>query len=145
VRQVTDTFSQYRSVLAAMPLREALLAYIAGGLEWGKEQAGFMQFFARAAYHAESSLSKTVVRPIANVLHEMVHEMLVQAAARGEIRPDVDLEATTRVIYALMIAVGDSQLLPYLNNYFLITDKKMSAERVIEAMVEMILNGIGLH
>ncbi len=141
-RQVTDSLNQYRALLAALPLREALLTYISEGLKWSKTQGALTQFFARAAYAGESPLSKTIVRPIAQVLRDMIHEVLTQAGARGEIRSDVDLEATTRVVHALMLAVGDSQLLPYLNNYFQVTDKKMHAERVIEAMVEMILRGI---
>jgi hypothetical protein len=41
-----------------------------------------------------------------------------------------------------MIALGDSQLLPYLNNYFQVTDEAVSLERVIQASVELVLNGI---
>lgn len=142
VRSVSDSFAQYRDALAAMPLRDALAAYISEGMKWGKEQAALTQFFARAAYQGETPLSKTVVRPIADVMRDMIHAVLTQAAARGETRADVDLGATTRVIHALMIAIGDSQLLPYLNHYFQVTDKKMPAQRVTEAMVDMILNGI---
>lgn len=143
VRWMTASLSQYRDALAALPLREALLAYVMGGLEWSKEQAAFMRFFARAAYHGETPLSQSLVRPIAKVLREMINEMLIQAAKRGEIRKGVDLEAVHRVIYALTIAIADSQLLPYLNNYFQVTDKKMSVNRTLEAMVDLIMQGIG--
>ena len=143
VRLVTGTFDEYRSVLAAMPLREALTAYLAGGLEWGQTQRGLVQFFAHAAYQGDSQLSEQVVRPIANIMREMVHDMLTEAAARGEVRSDVDLEATGRVINALMIAIGDAQLLPHLNVYFQVTDKKMPPNRVLEALLELVLRGIG--
>jgi AcrR family transcriptional regulator len=142
VRLMTDAFNEYRPALAAMPLREALEAYLMGGLEWGQTQAGFVQFFARAAYHGDPKLAESVVRPIANVMREIVHDMLTQAAARGEIRADVDLEATARVVNALMIAIGDPQLLPYLNTYFQVTDKEMPPERTTNAMIEMIMRGI---
>jgi AcrR family transcriptional regulator len=143
VRLVTDAFDEYRPALAAMPLREALAAYLMGGLEWGQTQAGFVQFFARAAYHGDPKLAESVVRPIANVMREIVHDILTQAAARGEIRADVDLEAAARVINALMIAIGDPQLLPYLNAYFQVTDPKMPLERTVKAMIEMTIRGIG--
>jgi len=143
VRMVTDAFNEYRSALAAMSLRAGLAAYLAGGLEWGQTQAGLVQFFARAAYHGDSQLSEQVVRPIANVLREIVHDMLTEAAARGEIRAGIDLEATGRVINALMIAIGDAQLLPHLNTYLQVTDKKMPPKRVLEALLELVWRGIG--
>jgi len=102
-----------------------------------------VQFFARAAYHGEPALAEQVVRPIANVMVEMVRDMLAQAMARGEIREGIDLEATTRVIYALTIVVGDSQLLPYLNAYFQVTSDEVSLERVIRALMALIVDGIG--
>jgi AcrR family transcriptional regulator len=126
-----------------MPLREALSAYLLGGIEWSQTQAGLVQFFARAAYHGDPRLSESVVRPVANVMREMVHDILTQAAARGEIRADVDLDAAARVINALMIAIGDAQLLPYLNVYFQVTDKKMPPERILDASLALILRGIG--
>jgi hypothetical protein len=73
----------------------------------------------------------------------VVHEMLVQAIARGEVRADVDLEAVTRVIHALVIAVGDSQILPYLNAYFQVSDETAPPERVLNALMALIMEGIG--
>jgi hypothetical protein len=126
-----------------MPLREALAAYLMGGLEWGQTQAGLVQLFARAAYHGDPKLAESVVRPIANVMREIVHDMLTQAAARGEIRLDVDIDATARVINALVIAVADAQMLPFLNSYLQVTDKRMPFKRVLEAMIELVWRGIG--
>jgi hypothetical protein len=73
----------------------------------------------------------------------MVHDMLTQAAAQGEVRPDVDLEATTRVIHALTIAIGDSQILPYLNTYFQVTDQDVPPERSLDALLTLVMHGIG--
>jgi TetR/AcrR family transcriptional regulator len=142
-RWMTDVFDEYRPMLAAMPLREALAAYLLGGIEWSQTQVGLVQFFARAAYHGDPELAEGVVRPVADVMRETVREILAQAAARGEVRADVDLEAAARVINALLIAVGDSQLLPYLNAYFQVMDKEMSPERILEATLALILQGIG--
>jgi AcrR family transcriptional regulator len=143
VRFVTDTFDSFRPYLAEMPLREALGTYLLEGIEWSKAQADFLRLFARAAYHDGAELSDQFVRPIATVLREVVQDILVQAAARGEVREDVDLEATIRIVHALMIAVGDSQLLPYLNAYFQVNDEGISPERTLQALLTLILDGIG--
>jgi hypothetical protein len=104
---------------------------------------GLIRLFARAAYHGDPELSETLVRPIATLLRQMVHDMLSQAAQRGEIRDDVDLEAMERLIHALTIAVGDSQLLPYLNTYFQVYDNEVPPERSLEALVSLVMEGIG--
>jgi AcrR family transcriptional regulator len=143
VRLVKDAFNQYREALAAMPLREALAAYLMGGLEWGQTQAGLVQFFARAAYQGDPQLSEQVVLPIANVMREITQDILTRAAKRGEVRPGADVEATARVINTLLIAVGDSQLVPYLNTYFQLSDAGMPYERALEAMLDLIMRGVG--
>ncbi len=141
-RWMTDIFDEYRSMLAAMPLREALAAYLLGGIEWSQTQVGLVQFFARAAYHGDPELAESVVRPVADVMRETTHEILAQAATRGEVRADVDLEAASRVVNALLIAVGDSQLLPYLNTYFQVSGEDVPSERILDALLDMILRGI---
>lgn len=143
VRFITDAFDEFRPYLLAMPLRDALTAYLVGGLEWSRMYTGMLRLFARAAYHGDAELADSLVRPIATLLRDMVHDMLVGAAERGEIRDDVDLEATTRIIHALTIAVGDGQLLPYLNTYFQVVDEDVSPERVMEAMLDLLMRGIG--
>jgi hypothetical protein len=105
-------------------------------------QAGLVQFFARAAYQGEETLYAQFVEPVAQMMLSIVEEMLTQAAARGEVRPDVDIEATARVINATMLAVGDSQLLPYLNRYLLVNDDNLPFARVVEALLDLILDGI---
>jgi AcrR family transcriptional regulator len=142
-RWVTDIFDEYRPMLAAMPLREALAAYLLGGIEWSQTQVGLVQFFARAAYHGDPALAESVVRPVADVMRQTTYDILAQAAARGEVRADVDLEATARVVNALLIAVGDSQLLPYLNTYFQVSDEAVPPERILEALLALIVRGIG--
>jgi len=123
-------------------LREALAAYLSGGVEWSQTQAGLMHFFVRAAYHGDPQMSERVVRPIADTMRETMHGILVRAVERGEIREDIDLEASTRVVNALMISVGDSQIMPYLNTYFQVTDDEVSPDRLLEALIDFILHGI---
>jgi AcrR family transcriptional regulator len=143
VRFTIGMFQEYRPMLAAMPLKEALNAYLMGGLEWGQTEMGLVRFFGRAAYQGDPDLAERVVRPIATVMRETLQEILAQAKARGEIRSDVDIETATRIVNAFVIAVGDSQLLPYLNNYFQISDKDIPPERTMGALIELILYGIG--
>lgn len=142
-RYTTDLFSSYGPLLSALPLREALTAFLQGGVEWGQMQAGLTQFFARAAYQGDAGLTEQMIRPVGQVMRLMVRDMLVQAAARGEIRSDLDLEAMSRIIYVLVVGVGDSQLLPHLNAYLQVTGDDVTLERAVAAMVELIMTGIG--
>jgi AcrR family transcriptional regulator len=141
-RSTIAMFQEYKPVMAAMPLKEAINAYLAGGLEWGQMAMGLVRFFGRAAYQGDPDLAVRLVRPIANVMRETMHEILTQAQARGEIRRDLDIEAATRVMNALMIAIGDSQLLPYLNTYFQVSDETVPFERVSNALLDFIQNGM---
>lgn len=143
VRITCDMFEMARPFLVETPIRDSLKMYIMGGLEWGETQAGFLRFFARAAYHSDSVLSDQVVRPIATVMREIVGAMLDAAIARGEVRDDIDREATTRLIHSLTIAVGDAQMLPYLNHYFQVVGDTMPLDRLLDAFVEMVMCGIG--
>jgi hypothetical protein len=125
-----------------LPLREALTAYLTYGIEWSQTQQGFIQFFGRAAYQGDPEMAEKVVRPVAGAMREVVQEILASAAQRGELRPEIDVEAAARAVNALTIAVADSQLLPYLNNYFQVTDETVPLERVLEALVDLVMNGI---
>ncbi|NTU65867.1 MAG: TetR/AcrR family transcriptional regulator [Chloroflexi bacterium] len=143
VSYLTDMFEMYQPLLLAMPLQEGLTVYLNTGVEWGQTQLGMIQFVARAAYHGDPDLADRVVKPIGTAMRTIVHEMLAAGVARGEVRSDIDLEATTRAVNAALIAIGDSQLLSYLNNYFQVTDRKVSTRRVTDALVALILRGIG--
>jgi len=143
VRFVTEQFDQYRPYLRVLPLRDALEAYLVGGVEWSQMYAGFLRLFARAAYHGDPELADSLVRPIATLLLDMVSEMVAAAAGRGELRRDVDLEAATRLIHALTIVAGDSQLLPYLNTYFQVVGQDLPPERLTSALIDLVLRGIG--
>ena len=142
VRYMTELFEMSRPYLKAMPLREALNAYLTVGIEWGKTEVGLVRFFGRAAYQGDPDLAERVVRPVAEMMRRIVFELLEKAAQRGEIRAEADLEATSRLVNGLMLLVGDSQMLPYLNTYFQITDEKVSPERILETLVEFILKGL---
>ncbi|MFZ5880277.1 MAG: TetR/AcrR family transcriptional regulator [Chloroflexota bacterium] len=139
---MTDALQMIEPYLRDLPLREGLRYYLMGGMEWGDTMTGLVQFVARAAYTGDPALAQTIVQPIADVMLEIVKKLLAAAQQRGELRPDVDLDATARAVNALIIAVGDSQLLPYLNNYFRVTDESVPRERAIAAAVELVVRGI---
>ena len=142
VRYMVDLFGQFGPMISAVPLQEGLRYYLLGGIEWAQIETGLVRFFGRAAYQGDPALANSVVRPVADVMRATMQEILSQAVERGEIRENIDLDATTRAVNALMIAVGDAQLLPYLNDYFQVTDDSMPLERVIDALVEMVLTGL---
>ena len=143
VRYMNEVFALSRPYLLAMPLAEALQSYLSVGLEWGQTETGLVRFFGRAAYQGDPDLAERVVRPIATVMREMMHDLLVQAARRGEIRANVDIEAAARLVNLLTIAFGDSQLFPYLNNYFQVSGESVPPDRVGAALIPFILAGIG--
>ncbi len=143
VRYTVDLFNSVRPYFQDMPLTEALSAYLLSGIEWSQTESGFIQFLARAAYQGDPELQERVVRPIATVMREITRDLLVQAQRRGEIREDIDLEASARLVHALIIAMGDTQLLPYLNVYFQVTDASLNLQRLLDALFPLLLKGLG--
>lgn len=142
VRLLVDAFDQLTPFITGLPLPDALRAYLTGGLEWSQTMQGLIQFYGRAAYQGDPALSESVVRPVATAMRQTLQAILSAAQERGELRPGLDLEAFARVVNVLVIAAADSQLLPYLNNYFQVTDESMPMERVTHALVDLVLRGI---
>ncbi|HAE57988.1 MAG TPA: hypothetical protein DCG54_00355 [Anaerolineae bacterium] len=142
VSLLTDAFDQFRPMLAALPLRDAFYYYLTGGVEWSQTLMGLIQFFGRAAYQGDPVLAEKVVRPVANAMRETMREILLAAQARGELRPDLDLEAAARAINAWMIALGDSQLLPYLNTYFQVSDETIPFDRTLSTAIDILVRGL---
>jgi AcrR family transcriptional regulator len=143
VRFIVDDLGQFRSLLSSLRLRDAMKAYLIGGIEWSQTQLGFVQFFARAAYLGDPEVADRVVKPVAATFREMVEEILTRALSRGEIRPDVDFDATTRVVNALAVVVVDSLLLPHLNGYLQVSVPDMPQARILDAVLDLICQGIG--
>jgi AcrR family transcriptional regulator len=142
VRYTQDLFSQYLPTMKELPIHQALSVYLKEGIEWSKTEQGLLQLFARAAYQGDAALIDRLVKPIATTLREMVRELLASALERGELRRDLDLEAVSRIVHALTIVVGDSQLLPYLNNYFQVVDPSLELDRIYQAFLDLVFHGI---
>ena len=145
VRFIVDDLGQFRSLLSSLRLRDAMKAYVIGGIEWSQTQLGFVQFFARAAYLGDPEVADRVVKPVSATFREMVEEILTRALSRGEIRPDVDFEATTRIVNALTTVVVDSLLLPHLNGYLQVSAPEMPQARILDALLDLICRGIGVE
>lgn len=141
-RYVCQQFAVYQPLLADLPLRQALQLYLQEGIAWSQQQAGYLQLFARAAYHGHPELAQVLVTPVASALLETVRQVLQAASQRGELRQPIDLEATARLLHGLFIVVGDSQLLPYLNHYFQITSPQVSLPRIMDGLVDLVLHGL---
>ncbi len=139
---VAGLFHGYGPMLAEMPLEDGLAAYLAGGLEWAETEAGLVRFFAKAAYRGDPGLEESVVQPIGSALRGMMAGMVAAAEDRGELRADLDFDAVGRVMNALIIVLGDSQLLPYLNHYFQLYSPDMPPERILAASLDIILHGV---
>lgn len=141
-RYLTDLFAESRPYLVEMPLREALAAYLKYGIEWSQTQVGLIAFFGRAAYQGDAALAESVVQPVAAAMRELIRDMLAAAQKRGELRSDLDLEAAARALNGWLIVLGDSQLLPFLNNYFQITDEMVSFDRVLIVVLDILEKGL---
>src|SRR5664280_1141775 len=142
VRYVVDILAMSRPYLLAMPLPDALNSYISVGVEWGRTQAGMVRFLGRAAYQGDPTLAEGAVRPIAMAMRELVRDIVAQAAERGQLRDGLDLEAAARLVNVLILALGDSQFLPYINNYFQATDESMPPDRIKAAFVDFVLQAV---
>jgi AcrR family transcriptional regulator len=141
-RSTIQLFESYRPYMGQAPLKDMLPMYISTGVDWTETQLGFARFFASAAYHGDPQYGESVVRPIARVMRGMVEDMLRPAVERGETRPDLDMEATARVLHALTIAIGDGLIFPQLMNYYQLTDDGMTAERIYAAFTSLVMFGI---
>lgn len=110
---VLATLDQVREETAALPLREGLQAYLQGALAWHRQ-------------------------PVGKALLRLVRELLQRAQARGELRSGVDVEAAARLVYALLIALVDTELLPHLNAYFQTTGEGVDRERVTAGFLSLV-------
>jgi len=75
-------------------------------------------------------------------MRDLMRDILLAAQERGELRADLDLEAAARLVNLFVIALGDSQLLPHLNNYYQITDDMISFERALNTLLDILEHGM---
>ncbi|NLT55560.1 MAG: TetR/AcrR family transcriptional regulator [Actinomycetales bacterium] len=140
---LTASLDSYAPFMAELPLREGLRCYLSEGIEWSASYTSWLGLFARAAYSGTPGYADTLVRPVAGALQRMLRALLTGARDRGDLRPDLDLETAVRLVHTLTIAVGDAELMPHLNDYYLLLDADHPPERIREATVELIVRAIG--
>lgn len=143
-----------RHDLEALPFRDALVAYLSYGIEWGGKEAANLQAFVAAAYGGaarawrfksleeggatadEDWESRELIRPVSEAIQELVRTIVRAAWSRGELDPSLDPEIATRLVGALLIAVGDAALMPRLDDYYLLYDERLPRENAAELAVD---------
>lgn len=141
-RRLSGELRAYITELTELPLAEALQAWLDGRTSWAEEHAGMMRFYVSAAYEGDPALFESLVRPLAELMLDGVRAILTAARERGEVRADVDLEATARVAHALILAVTDGLLVDNLGAYFLVRVPSSSDRRTLEATLDLIVAGL---
>ena len=145
VRSMVELLHMCSASYKGMSVREALRSYLVEGVRICQSQKTLTKFLTLSAYQGDEEIGKTVVLPIAVVMRETVRELLAAGRERGEIRPEIDLEAATRAVNVLLIGLGDSQLVPNLNTYLQVSDKDVSFERTVDAALDMIFQGLAVE
>jgi AcrR family transcriptional regulator len=142
--------------LEPLPLREALTAYLSYGIEWSVKEAASLRSFVAAAYRGAPVGSpfsaagataaapgggwyvESLIRPVAAAMQDVVRRVFAAAAARGELRGGLDVEAAARLANVLLIAVGDARMMPRLDEYYRIADPGETTEAVVSRTVDFI-------
>jgi TetR/AcrR family transcriptional regulator len=137
----------YREQIAGMPLREGLRVYLEAGIEWAKADASYLRLFGSAAYSSSggddaAEFKRRLVAPVAKAMQGMIRALIANAAARGELRAGLDVEAAARMANALLIVLGDAILIPTLNDYFLLYDDARGPDELIPLYLDMLESGI---
>jgi AcrR family transcriptional regulator len=143
--------------LEAMPLREALISYLSYGIEWSVKEAASLRSFVVAAYGGASFGSafaeepegadgiwyvESLIRPVASAMQELVRRVFAAARARGELREGLDVEAAARLANVLLIAVGDSRMMPRLDEYYRLSNPGSTTESGIAQAVDFICRSV---
>jgi AcrR family transcriptional regulator len=132
----------YLPLLAELPLREGLGAWVSGGESWTTERSAAMKFFARGAYEGDPVVAQRLVGPVASVMVEAVRTMLAAGVDRGEVRAELDLDATARAVHVLLSGVMDAPLIPGLGEYFRVAEGNTAATDTLAAAIELVVAGV---
>ncbi len=146
-----------------MSLREALSSYLSYGIEWSEKEAASLRAFVAAAYGyapADSSFAdegrggevcaegaskwyiESLIRPVATAMRETIKRVFEAAAARSELREDIDVESAARLANVLLIAVGDARMMRSLDEYYGLYGPGVSAESRIREAVDFICRSV---
>ena len=143
VGYLTGSLDEAAPFLAEMPLRDGLLAYLTVGTQWSAGNADLLRLFVRAAYGGLTEHTASVVRPVAQSMRGVLRALLEGASERGELRAGVDVETALRLVHVVTVAVGDAQLVDYLDDYYLLFDAENGPESVVPQLVDLLVRAIG--
>jgi len=141
-RTMARAIGSFAPMLAALPLREGLEAFLAGGVAWSRELGPAADFFARCAYQGEPRYQLRLVEPVGRALRELLLAILGAARERGELRADLELEVAARFVQATTTVVGDAELLPHLATYLQLFDETHPPARVRREVVDLVLRAV---
>lgn len=144
MRKLSVEFEGYLPYLEALPLREALSLYLKGGVEWGVQEAASFHAFLAAAYGGSSDdwYLESLVRPLALSFQAFMRRLVAAAGARGELKEGIDIDTAADLANVLIIAVGDSRLIPALDEYYRLYGEGASLEARVEEAVDFICRSI---
>ena len=140
--QLLAAFKEYKPYLAGLPFSAALRAYFEGGVDLEPDFRGFFLYFARAAYQNDPFLLDNVVKPVARAMLEVTQAIIAAAQERGEVRRDIDFEATSRLINILIIAIYDSRFLPNLAIYYQVESQAVSPRQMLDSLLNFIQKAV---
>jgi len=158
-RKLSAELHSFIPYMESMGLREALTSYLSYGIEWSEKESASLRAFVAAAYGNAPSGSgfegkdgggeassgwyvASLIRPVAEAMRETVERVFEAAAARGELREDIDALAAARLANVLLIAVGDARLMPSLDEYYGLYGPGVSAESRIREAVDFICRSV---
>ena len=81
--------------------------------------------------------------PVARAMRGVLRALLEGARERGELRADVDVETALRLVHVTTVAVGDAQLVDYLDDYYLLFDPDNPPASVVPQIVDLLVRAIG--
>jgi AcrR family transcriptional regulator len=141
-------------LLENLPLADALSQYLDESLKWCSREPTLMRIYSIAAYNvaflrdprdSPEDPDVFIVTAIAKSMLSVSETLLGAAARRRELREGVDIDAASRILNALLIAVTDAALLPGLNAYYRLYDARRGQKRMLQAIVDFACNGLLRH
>ena len=124
-------------------LGEGLRRHLATDLEFVATHWSIVKYVAQAGYRGELSLSQSVVAPVTSGMQSRVRRLLDEAVEHEELRTDVDPNAVSRVVNAMMLVLADARFVDHLNDHLqLFPDDGSGVQETIDAAIDIIARGI---
>lgn len=139
-------------ILSELPIQTAVREYLTRSIAWCKKEPNLLRIYVAAGYtialrrelraDPSSDPDEMIASAIARSVQQVSRAFVAAARRRGELRPDLDTEDACRILNVMLIAVIDAALLPGLNAYYLLFDRKRGTRRMIDSAVDILCNGL---